>query len=131
MIVETSSPAASAMQRRDGKPSRFMTSVLAFALAVSTLIAPSALARGEHDCCKRASAPSHSALQCCMPDRPEQTPRQAPPQAPTTPAPELLPLLPVAASVPPLLVPMALAIACPGRMVATAPLYLLHATLLV
>ena len=109
-----------------------MTSVLALALAVSTLITPSALARGAHDCCKRAgSPPAHTSLQCCMPDLPDQTPRQTPPQAPTAPAPELLPLLPVAASVPPLLVPTALAIACPGRMMTFPPLYLLHSTLLV
>ncbi len=109
-----------------------MTSTLVVALAVSTLITSSALAKGAHDCCKRAGAPAtHSALQCCMPERPEQTPRQAPPQAPTTPTPELLSLLPVAASVPPLLVPTALPSACPGRMVSSAPLYLLHATLLV
>jgi hypothetical protein len=122
---------ASAMQRRDGRLSRFMTSTLAVALAVSTLIAPSTLARGPHDCCRRAGAmPRHTSLQCCMPDRPEQTPRQAPPQGPTTPAPELLPLLPVAAVIPPLVVRVALATG-PGRMAPFQPLYLLHATLLV
>jgi hypothetical protein len=122
---------ASAMQQRDGKPSGFMTSTLALALAVSTVIVPSALAQDAHHCCKRAGAvPPHTSLQCCVPVRPEQMPRQAPPQGPTTPSLELLPLLPVAAIIPPLVVRSALA-TCPSRMVPFPPLYLLHATLLV
>lgn len=109
-----------------------MTSMLAFALAVSTLAVPTAAA-DPHACCKRMGAhvPVH-ALQCCMPDRPEQSSRQAPPsRSAVTPAPDLTPLPGSASIAPPALLPVAPPIDRPGSLVAPPHLYLLHATLIV
>jgi len=110
-----------------------MTITLAVALAVSSMLVPSTLARGPHDCCKRADAmPRHTSLQCCMPDRPEQTPRQAPPlQVSSAPAPDLAPLLPVASAPPPSFENAVLLTARTTLVGAPPPLYLLHSSLLV
>ena len=117
---------------RDRQSGRFLTSLLAFALAVLTLVGPVPVAAGNpHGCCRHMGAPSPvTTVQCCLPapTRPTQAP---PPQVSSAPAPDLAPLLPIASVPPPsfevLLPPMA------GAMPVGAPppLYLLHASLLV
>lgn len=117
--------------KRDGTPSRFMTSLLAVALAVFTLATPPAIASGPHDCCKRMGhTPGGTTVQCCMPARPEP-PRSTPPaQGPAVPSPDLAPLLPALATpVPPVVA--TLVVAPPSLLVAPPPIYLLNATLLV
>ena len=122
-------------QRRDRTPSRFTTSLLAVALVVSTLVVPaSAMAAGAHACCTRVAgqhAPPVS-VKCCAPDRPDGVPQPTPPpQAPKAPAPDLTPLLPSAAIVPPLLVPHGAPVACLRQLVDPPQLYLLYSTLIV
>jgi len=117
---------------RDRQSGRFLTSLLAFALAVFTLVAPARVAAANpHACCAHMATPCPQAtLQCCLPapSRPTQAP---PPQVSSAPAPDLAPLLPIASAPPPSLENLVLLIAGTPPVGAPPPLYLLHASLLV
>ena len=109
-----------------------MASLLALALAVSTLAVPAwATTSAMSPCCLRMGGHCPViALQCCgpeVPDRPAQTP---PPTAPTAPTPDFAPLLP-ATAVPAPVVPAEPSILSLRQLVDPPRLYLLHATLLV
>lgn len=119
------------MQRmRDRQPGRFVTSLLAFALAVCSL-APPALGSTPHDCCKRMGRPaSATTVQCCMPARPESPRSTSPAQGPAVPAPDFTPLPPVFAAPVPAIVTTPV-VARPGLLVTAPSIYLLNATLLV
>ncbi|HJY34735.1 MAG TPA: hypothetical protein VJ260_07770 [Vicinamibacterales bacterium] len=110
-----------------------MASLLALALAVSTLAVPAwATTSAMSPCCLRmASRCPVVALQCCgpeVPDRPLPTP---PPNGQTAPTPDLTPLIPAASVIPAPLVPAAPPVLTLGHLVDPPRLYLLHATLLV
>ena len=117
-------------QRRDRKSGRFMTSVLAIALAVSTLsLTPAAATPSAPPCCVRmgASCPLIK-ITCCGTERPDRAPLAPLPQAPATPAPDLVPL---AFSAQPSFDPAVVVAATSVRLDTSPPLYLLHSTLLV
>lgn len=110
-----------------------MASLLALALAVSTLAVPAwATTSAISPCCLRmAGRCPLVALQCCgpeVPDRPTQTP---PPTARTAPTPDLAPLIPAASAIPALVVPAAPPVLSLRQLVDPPRLYLLHATILI
>ena len=117
---------------RDRQSGRFLTSLLAFALAVFTFVGPVPVVAGNpHGCCRHMAPPSPvTTVQCCLPApaRPTQAP---PPQVSSAPAPDLAPLLPIASAPPPSLEILLPPIAGTVPVGAPPPLYLLHASLLV
>jgi hypothetical protein len=116
--------------RRDQKPGRFMTSVLAIALAASTFAIPASAATiGTPACCMHMGATCPLiVLTCCRTDRPSPTSQAPLPQAPAAPVPDLVP---VPASPPPVFDSAAIVLERIGRLGTPPPLYLLHSTLLV
>jgi hypothetical protein len=120
-------------QRRDRKPRRFMTSLLAVALAVSALVVPAAAsAASVHACCTRVAGEHPVSIKCCRPDERDRTPEPTPPpRAATAPAPDLAVPLPAHAAMVPLNAILGAAVAWFRPLVASPPLYLLHSTLLV
>ena len=124
---------ASAMQKRcDRHMSRLMTSVLAVALAVSTLGAPlPALAANAHACCTRMAGHCPSAsMPCCAVGQRDRAPEPLPMPRATTPAPDLdRPLAAAMLSLRPL--PATAPVYCLKRPFAPLALYLLNSALLV
>jgi hypothetical protein len=118
------------LSERDRQPGRLMTSLLAVALAVSTLATPAAIGAGAHDCCKRGSRALTTTIQCCMPARPTPPPQAPPTQGPTLKAPDLALVLPAVAPAVGI-VQIRPVVALPALLVAPPPIYLLNATLLV
>lgn len=107
-----------------------MTSVLAIALAASTLtLRPAAAATSGLPCCQRmgTSCPL-TKLTCCGPDQPDRAPLAPLPQPPATPAPDLALH---AFSVLPLVDSAVIVSAKSTRLDTSPPLYLLYSTLLV
>jgi hypothetical protein len=121
------------MQRRcDRQPGRLMTSLLAVALAVSTLAVP-ASASDAHACCHRvAPACPVTSIQCCTMGQRDRTPEPAPAsRASVVASPDLASPAPVAGTPPAFRAAARQAIQIVRRLTSPPLLYLRHSTLLV
>jgi hypothetical protein len=119
---------------RDRQSGRFLTSLLAFALAVFSFLLPAASAStaSTHACCVRLkSACPAPMLQCCARPVPNRTPQGVPPPTSSAPSPDPVALLTVASTPPAPMHEVLCSVIGPPHTAVPPLLYLRHSSLLV